>query len=207
MALFALTRGEWQFACICVTGALVFDTLDGIIARSLGVQGDFGTQLDSLSDVISFGAVPALMIYLSTPIPGSWFHPALLFMAAGAWRLARFNIDPAQKSVFKGLPIPAAAMGVIGMCWAIHVQHQNLAPNYILTIGLGYALLMTSTLPLFKPNFQNPPPYLIIFILLGIGLCIYWPSGFAICVLIAAYILLSLLVQRKIFSSTSSENH
>ena len=106
-------EGQFEWAALAVFIAALLDRLDGWVARLTGTSSEFGVQLDSLSDVISFGMAPALMAYLwaLAALPKPWSLAPFLYLAAGATRLARFNIQvPAQdRRFFVGLPIPAAA--------------------------------------------------------------------------------------------------
>lgn len=104
---------RFVYAAIAVFLSAVFDALDGRVARMTGSTSRFGVEYDSLSDVIAFGVAPGLLVYMWA-LKGygrfGWLA-AFLFVACGALRLARFNIqvDTIQKKYFLGLPIPAAA--------------------------------------------------------------------------------------------------
>jgi CDP-diacylglycerol--serine O-phosphatidyltransferase len=114
---FALS-GHWQAAVVAIVIAAVLDTLDGRIARLLGLESKFGAQLDSLADLVSFGIAPAVLVYMWTLYHGggAGWTIALVFCACCAIRLARFNIqseaadqDGAPEGLFTGVPAPAAA--------------------------------------------------------------------------------------------------
>jgi len=103
--------------------AMVFDALDGRVARLTRTQSEFGAEYDSLSDMVSFGAAPALVIYewsLKGMDKLGWFA-AFVYCACAALRLARFNanIDVIDKRYFQGLPSPAAAGLIAGLVWAL----------------------------------------------------------------------------------------
>src|SRR3990172_1019962 len=110
-------RGEYETAAPFIGFAIVLDMLDGRIARLTGTTSDFGVQFDSLADVISFGMAPALLAYLWAldTLPKPWSLAPFLYLAAGAARLARFNIQVAvqDRRYFVGLPIPAAACAIV----------------------------------------------------------------------------------------------
>jgi len=112
-------EGQFEWAALAVFIAALLDRLDGWVARLTRTSSEFGVQLDSLADVISFGMAPALMVYLwaLAALPKPWSLAPFLYLAAGATRLARFNIQvPAQdRRFFVGLPIPAAACVLAGM--------------------------------------------------------------------------------------------
>ena len=113
IAVIRSLQGEYEWAAIALFIAALLDRLDGWVARLTNTSSDFGVQLDSLADVISFGMAPALLVYLWAldGLPKPWSLAPFLYLAAGASRLARFNIQAPSldKRYFVGLPIPAAA--------------------------------------------------------------------------------------------------
>ncbi|PLX67631.1 MAG: CDP-diacylglycerol--serine O-phosphatidyltransferase [Denitrovibrio sp.] len=115
-SIIATLNGEYVIAASATLVAFVFDGIDGKLARMLNATSDFGIQLDSLADLISFGVAPAILVYQWALVPYGrlgWMA-AFLFVACGALRLARFNVQTKKTDprFFIGLPIPAAA-GVI----------------------------------------------------------------------------------------------
>ena len=116
-------NGRFEQAAIGIFCAMVLDSLDGRVARMTNTQSAFGEQMDSLSDMVSFGAAPALIVYewalqgLGKP---GWIA-AFVYCAGAALRLARFNtnIGVVDKRFFQGLPSPAAAALVIGFIWVM----------------------------------------------------------------------------------------
>jgi len=120
------------FACGLVLAALVFDVLDGRIARWRQKSSILGRELDSLADVISFGVAPAILSFKwgLEPLGQIGWAAGFLFVSAAAVRLARFNIQAGtqDKRYFVGLPSPAAACLVAGLVWALHeyqIQGQD----------------------------------------------------------------------------------
>ncbi len=113
-------RGEQNYkACaLALIGAAMFDMMDGRVARKTNTASRFGVEYDSLSDLVSFGVAPALIIYLWTlkELGRIGWLGAFLYLACGALRLARFNIQVTgvEKKFFQGLPIPMAAMMICG---------------------------------------------------------------------------------------------
>jgi CDP-diacylglycerol---serine O-phosphatidyltransferase len=111
---------RFDYAASCVFVAMVLDSLDGRVARMTKTQTAFGAELDSLADMVSFGAAPALIVYewalSSLPSPRIALAAAFIYAACAALRLARFNvqIDVVDKRFFNGLPSPAAAAVVAG---------------------------------------------------------------------------------------------
>jgi CDP-diacylglycerol--serine O-phosphatidyltransferase len=106
-------QGDIASCALCILASCVFDGLDGKVARITNTQSEFGVQLDSLADLVAFGVVPAVMSYLWLlhDFGRLGLMASFLFMACGALRLARFNVQAAttSKKHFVGLPIPAAA--------------------------------------------------------------------------------------------------
>lgn len=117
-------NGRFDIACIFIFVAMVLDGLDGRVARLTRTQSEFGEQYDSLSDMVSFGAAPALVMYSWALQPmGKWgWAAAFIYVAGAAIRLARFNtnIGVVDKKFFQGLPSPSAAALVTGMIWVLN---------------------------------------------------------------------------------------
>jgi CDP-diacylglycerol--serine O-phosphatidyltransferase len=122
-ALQAITSGRgdramhyFEVACISLFIAAIFDTFDGLIARALGATSEFGKEYDSLADVVTFGAAPAILVYAwGLRVLGNLGGGiAFLFLVAGSLRLARFNVMTGKTDhrYFVGLPIPAGALTI-----------------------------------------------------------------------------------------------
>ncbi len=144
-AVLLAAEGRLGWAGLAVAVAAVLDLIDGPTARRLGVCGRFGSELDSLADLVAFGVAPAFILYegplRDTPALGA---PAgVAFVVAGAWRLARFS-SVQRLEHFVGLPIPTAGL-VLG------VPAPLLPEALALIVAAGTALLMVSTLPFPKP--------------------------------------------------------
>ena len=120
-AIVMAINGRFDLATIGVFAAMVLDSLDGRVARLTNTQSAFGEQMDSLSDMVSFGAAPALIAYLWALQPlGRWgWIAAFIYCSCAALRLARFNVNTAvvDKRFFQGLPSPSAAALVTGFIW------------------------------------------------------------------------------------------
>ena len=114
-------NGRFDLAAVGVFCAMVLDSLDGRVARMTNTQSAFGEQMDSLSDMVSFGAAPALIAYeWALKGLGRWgWIAAFVYCACAALRLARFNVNTGvvDKRFFQGLPSPAAAALVVGFIW------------------------------------------------------------------------------------------
>jgi CDP-diacylglycerol--serine O-phosphatidyltransferase len=140
---------EWEKAAVAIFIAMVLDSLDGRVARMTRTQSAFGAEYDSLTDMVSFGAAPALIAYewalrdLGRP---GWIA-AFVYCAGAALRLARFNtqLSVADKRWFTGLPSPAAAALVAGMVWVFNqygVNGRDLQwPAAALTIYAGITMV------------------------------------------------------------------
>lgn len=122
-------NGKFETACIAIFIAMVLDGLDGRVARLTRTQSEFGAEFDSLSDMVSFGAAPALVMYEWALKPmGKWgWVAAFVYCACAALRLARFNtnIDVVDKKYFQGLPSPAAAAVITGLIWVLNDYHVH----------------------------------------------------------------------------------
>ncbi len=150
--------GQFFHAALAILAAFFFDGFDGRVARMTRTQSQFGMELDSLADVISFGVAPAVLVYRWALEPFGIFGVAIafLFTACGALRLARFNViasrSPAGGSAshFVGLPIPLAASMIISMVIAQHVTSGGgpLSPDThaaLAAVTVVLSLLMVST--------------------------------------------------------------
>jgi CDP-diacylglycerol---serine O-phosphatidyltransferase len=116
-------NGRFDVACIGIFTAAILDSLDGRVARMTNSQSAFGEQMDSLCDMVGFGAAPALIMYewaLKDLGRLGWI-PAFVYIAGAALRLARFNVNigVVDKRFFQGLPSPAAAALVIGLIYVM----------------------------------------------------------------------------------------
>ncbi|ANF97091.1 CDP-diacylglycerol--serine O-phosphatidyltransferase [Paenibacillus bovis] len=149
-SLLLTVNGHYRLALIWIAMAAVFDVLDGLLARLLHCTSEFGKQLDSLADLISFGAAPAMLVLLYQLDDDRWLGPAavILFVICGALRLARFNISGSING-FTGLPITAA-----GTLLALSSLSGPDLPSYWTIILMAVmSLLMISRIPF--PAFKN----------------------------------------------------
>ncbi len=170
--------GEFYQACMLLVLGALFDSVDGRLARMTGTESDFGEQFDSMSDLISFGMAPALLYYQRFLAHDGRFGMVggFIFVLCGAMRLARFNanLDKVPSDYFQGLPIPLAAMSLIGpILFSLSFPNiLELRPWWLLHI-LFYSLLMVSSIPFpsFKKSewVKNHPKrvLLIIFLILA----------------------------------------
>lgn len=207
-----------NYAAYFIFAAAVVDFLDGFVARLLNATSEMGKQLDSLSDVVSFGVAPSVILYqllrvsfikeetgLETSIV--WLLPAFIVACAGAYRLARFNIDTTQAYGFKGVPIPAAGLLIASFPLILHFGNSWVDAGEWLTnkwVLYGAILLiswlMVSTLPLMALKFKdytlknNLPKVILLVIAVAAALLLKW---LAVPVVFIAYIILSLLYKQK----------
>jgi CDP-diacylglycerol--serine O-phosphatidyltransferase len=204
------------WASMFIAIAAVIDFLDGFMARLLKVPSELGKQLDSLADAVSFGVAPGLIAYqflrlcyaqqadgLDTSI--IWLLPAFILPCAGAYRLARFNIDPSQSNSFKGVPIPAAGLLFASFPLVYWFSGDEKILRLMLSKWFWYAAilivsyLMVSRLPMMALKFsqfsvKKATPFLILALvtLLG-GLSFGW---LAVPISFIAYVVLSLTIKQ-----------
>lgn len=125
-AIVQAMSGRFEQAAVAIFVAMVMDGLDGRVARLTRTQSAFGAEYDSLSDMVSFGVAPALVLYVWAlkPMGKLGWIAAFIYCAGAALRLARFNTrhDNSDQQWFDGLPSPAAAALLAGLVW---VNHEN----------------------------------------------------------------------------------
>jgi CDP-diacylglycerol--serine O-phosphatidyltransferase len=140
-AIVQAMNGQFEYAPIAIFIAMVMDGLDGRVARWTHTESDFGAQYDSLSDMVSFGLAPALVIYewaLSGLGNFGWLA-AFLYAACAALRLARFNIQTSSDGrYFTGLPSPSAAALIAGLVWVLH--STGVPGKEVSFIALGFTI-------------------------------------------------------------------
>lgn len=149
-AITSAMDGRFETAAIAIFVAMILDGMDGRVARLTNTQSEFGAQYDSLSDMVSFGAAPALVMYLwaFTSMGKLGLFAAFVHMAGGALRLARFNtqLTSADKRYFQGLPSPAAAAILAGFLWLSldHAYPVEIVKYIALALTISTGLLMVS---------------------------------------------------------------
>lgn len=175
-------KGQFDVAFFLMIGAAVCDFLDGFCARALGAYSEMGKELDSLSDLVSFGLLPAVMMYCMMDASGSdslWCYVPLAITVFSALRLAKFNVDTRQNDNFIGLPTPACAM----LCGSL-VYYINSEPDSFLTawgqgnvflpiLSIVLCVLLVSEIPMFsmkikKGQHKGTPNYRLRVIFVGI---------------------------------------
>jgi CDP-diacylglycerol--serine O-phosphatidyltransferase len=193
--------GRYYQAGLAILFAIFFDAFDGREARLTKTQSEFGMQLDSLADVVSFGAAPALLLYKWTLEPlGFWgLFVAAAYVSCGALRLARFNLlanRHASSQFFIGLPIPVAAGAVIAVVIAHGVTDAALPPipMMILTLALSYLMVSNIRYRTFKSTRLNRRRAALLFLVVGLSVvsAIQFKPAAVLVAAIGAYILIGL---------------
>lgn len=195
--------GDFHSAALCIFGAAVLDFLDGFAARLLKAQSAIGKDLDSLADVVSFGVLPAFILFqMAASLPGVAYSEYFVFIIAlaSALRLARFNHDTRQSEGFIGLPTPANAillaalvlwLTTAGASWMPLLSKWHL---FIATALLSYLLLSPIPMMAFKFKsfgwLENQERYL--FLIFSLFLLI-WHVYLGLAFVILAYISWSVL--------------
>ncbi len=167
-------NGKFDHASIAIFAAMVLDAIDGRVARLTNTQSEFGAQYDSLSDMVSFGAAPALVVY-EWSLRGleklGWLA-AFVYCAGAALRLARFNTNIAvvDKRYFQGLPSPAAAALVAGFIWLMEdlgfAGSDMSWVSWFITLYAGLTMVTNVPFYSFKDvNFRKSVPFIAIFLI------------------------------------------
>ena len=203
-------------ASIYIGIAALVDFLDGFVARLLKVPSELGKQLDSLADTVSFGVAPGLIVYQflrlsyaqqegGLDVNTLWLLPAFIIPCAGAYRLARFNIDTSQSHGFKGVPIPAAGLLIASFPLIYWYSGNEFITHLLLNKWFWYAVifivsyLMVSRLPMLAMKFSGVSikkllPFLVLaVVLLASGLSFGW---LAVPITFIAYVILSLSLKQ-----------
>ncbi|HLV02252.1 MAG TPA: CDP-diacylglycerol--serine O-phosphatidyltransferase [Acidobacteriota bacterium] len=194
-SVIATLNGNYQHAAIAIGIAVVLDGIDGRVARMANVASDFGLQLDSLADVISFGLAPSILIY-------SWGFAdlgnfarlaAFVYLICGAMRLARFNVQVQNLKHFAGLPIPAGAGLVAATVHLFEAPPESSIAKFAL-VAMTYmvAFLMISSIryPSLKQlNLSRGKSHLNVLILALIVAGVIWYSQQVLMIIASAYVL------------------
>ena len=179
-AIVMAINGRFDLAAIGVFCAMVLDSLDGRVARMTNTQSAFGEQMDSLSDMVSFGAAPAIISYVwALQGLGRWgWIAAFVYCACAALRLARFNVNTAvvDKRYFQGLPSPAAAALVAGFIWLmtdLGVKGSVVAwPMFALALYSGLTMVTNVPFYSFKDvHMKKSVPFAVI-VLIALGIAV-----------------------------------
>ncbi|MBN1951429.1 MAG: CDP-diacylglycerol--serine O-phosphatidyltransferase [Bacteroidales bacterium] len=205
VAIIVVFRGERGFdqfsAAWLIVIAAICDVFDGLVARALDARSEFGKELDSLADLVSFGVAPAMILFnwllMTMEDPENFtllsagsreimiLTIPLLYVAANAIRLARFNVRQSASKGFTGLPVPAAAI-IVCSFWLIlgsgdfgSMMHSQL---FVILLSLGLSALMVSNISMLSLKLsgvsfrENIFPYTLI-IVGGILIILFWVKG------------------------------
>ena len=205
------------YASFFIFAAGLIDFLDGFLARLMKASSEMGKQLDSLSDAVTFGVAPAMIMYqllrmsylkeesaLDTSI--LLLLPALLIACCAVWRLAKFNIDERQSISFRGVPTPITGFVVAALPLIVWYNTWDLASVivnrwvlYGITLLISY--LMVSDLPIMSLKFKdyslrnNQPKLILVVLAIILAVVFQWA---AIPLIYLAYVVLSLLLRKQI---------
>ena len=202
-AIVQAMNGLYEQAAVAIFIAMVLDGLDGRVARLTRTQSAFGAEYDSLSDMVSFGAAPALIVY-EWALKGmgklGWMA-AFIYCVGAALRLARFNtnIDVVDKRYFQGLPIPAAAALVAGLVWVV-IDNGIAGPDvrwYACALTIFAGVSMVSNVLFYSGkeiNLRRSVPFIVIIaFVLGFLLVSSYPPGVLfglfLCYAVSGYVL------------------
>ncbi len=185
-AMTSAINHHFTAAAVAIFIAMVLDGLDGRVARLTNTQSEFGVQYDSLSDMVSFGVAPGLVMYLwaFASLGNLGLFAAFVHTAGGALRLARFNtqVTTADKRYFQGLPSPAAAAILAGfLLMSVDYNYNIDALKYVaLVLSICTGLLMVSNFRYFsfkEINLKGKVPFVVaIALMLGIGFFLAQPA-------------------------------
>lgn len=187
-AIVQAMNGVFEAAAVAIFIAMVLDGLDGRVARLTRTQSAFGAEYDSLSDMVSFGAAPSLVVYewaLRDMGKLGWIA-AFIYCAGAALRLARFNttLEVIDKRYFQGMPSPAAAALVAGFVWLMldnGIEGSDVRwYACVLTVFAGITMVTNVSFYSFKDiNLRKSVPFIVVAaIVLVFGLVSSYPPGF-----------------------------
>ncbi len=226
-AILYILNGQQDVAALFTLGSFVFDYLDGMVARALRVSSPLGKELDSLADVVSFGVVPATMLYMmltrgTCAQLGRWLHappeilgyvctaalPAFVLAMFSALRLAKFNLDTRQGNYFIGLSTPACTVFVLGLALAtdnnrFDIREVILQPWLLYGLIAGLSWLLVSEIPMFGmkvKRFDWQSNWLNLAFAASLGVLIFFLKELALSAIIVLYLLVSLLLKKKVIA-------
>ncbi len=198
-AIIAAIDKQFTPAAIAIFIAMILDGVDGRIARLTNTQSDFGLQYDSLSDIVSFGLAPALVMhqwaFFSLGKPG-WLA-AFVYAAAAALRLARFNAQASSQDrrFFQGLPSPAAAAVLAGMVWLTDTYSPgdlSVAVIYSFPVTILLSILMVSNIRYYsfkQFDLKGRVPFISVLIIVALFTLIAIEPSLVLLVLAMGYAL------------------
>ena len=195
-AIIQARLGHYEAACLAIYVAMVMDIIDGRLARLTNTMSDFGSEYDSLSDMVSFGVAPALVLYdfALADLGRVGSLVAFIYLACAALRLARFNVGAdGDKRYFTGMPSPGAAAMMASVVW-VCIDYK-IAPEdvniglAILMASLGLAMVSNIKYRSFKDvDFRDRIPFIGLIVLVLVIAMIYLDPPFAFLLIGAIYI-------------------
>ncbi|AXR07137.1 CDP-diacylglycerol--serine O-phosphatidyltransferase [Salinimonas sediminis] len=197
-AVVSSMNGRFEAAAVAIFVAMIFDGLDGRVARMTNTQSDFGAEYDSMADMVSFGMAPALVAYnwgLSELGKLGWLA-AFIYVAGAALRLARFNtqVGIADKRFFQGLASPASAALVSGLVW-VGVEYGANGNDYgwlvaIVTSAAGLLMVSNFKYNSFKEvNWHGKVPFVALLIILMVFVIVATEPALVLFIVFALYAL------------------
>ena len=218
-AIVQAMNGLFEHSAVAIFVAMVLDGIDGRVARMTHTQSPFGAEYDSLSDMVSFGVAPALVVYVWA-LQGmgklGWIA-AFIFCASAALRLARFNtkLDVADKRWFQGLPSPSAAAVVAGLVWVcVEFDYKGVDVAWLAWgVTLFAGLSMVSNIPYYsfkEVNMRKSIPFVaLLLIILGFALLTYKPPVvlflFFVAYLLSGYVMTIIAFAKKRGAKSESQ--
>jgi CDP-diacylglycerol--serine O-phosphatidyltransferase len=197
-AIVSSMNGRFEAAAVAIFVAMIFDGLDGRVARMTNTQSEFGAEYDSMADMVSFGVAPAIVAYNwgLTGLGKIGWLAAFIYVAAAALRLARFNtqIGVADNRYFQGLASPAAAALVAGLIW-VGVEYDISGQDYgsivaIITGASGLLMVSNFKYNSFKEvNFHGKVPFVALLLIMLIFVVVATEPALVLFIAFALYAL------------------
>ncbi len=205
-----------------IFGAAIIDFLDGFLARLFRASSAMGKQLDSLSDVVSFGVAPGIILYQllrlsyarqvnGLDVSFFWLLPAFIFTVGVAWRLAKFNLSAGQGQAFSGVPSPAGGLFIASFPLILNMHAPLFSIQFLLLnhfiiylIILVVSFLMVSNLPMMALKFkgysfkENSATYSLVLVAVLCGVIFKW---LAVPIVFLIYIVWSLFLRTRLINS------
>jgi CDP-diacylglycerol--serine O-phosphatidyltransferase len=196
LSIILTAKGDLFYGALCILGSLVADALDGRSARALGVSGEFGKELDSLGDVVSFGTASAFLIYTAALQELGWIGAlaAIIYAVCGGLRLARFNLNTTVvHGYFMGVPIPTG--GCLFATFVLSGVHIPAGLAAVLVVIMGYLLVSKVHNPDFKGKSADVLHKSALVAALVIGVVLMYVAGWQIivCLPFALYVVFGLI--------------
>jgi len=216
LSIISASEGNYIYSAWLIFTAAIFDALDGLVARLTNSSSELGVELDSLSDIVSFGAAPSFLLYKSFFYSmDTWgIIISAMPLIAGGFRLARFNLQLVgfSKSFFLGLPIPSSALTIASFVLAFYNEgYPKPISDFIAPIVLVLSFLMVSniryeTLPKISLQSIKEKPYHFIFLILSAILVVFMYTKGLFLVFVFMIVIGILRHLYKLITSRSNNN-